>query len=204
VSAPSNSAGRCSNNRRQGTLFIISAPSGAGKTTLCNIMRQRFPGLRYSISSTTRPPRTTETEGVDYFFITQTQFEEGITQGRWAEWAKVHDHYYGTRADVLNQALAAGHDLLLDIDVQGARQLMRRFPQAVTIFIRPPSLAALRQRLEQRASDSAAAIAKRLKNAQTEMAGQSFYRHVVVNDDLERAVEELATIIEDHVQAPSR
>jgi guanylate kinase len=174
-----------------GRLFVVSAPSGAGKTTLCNAVRGHFRDLAYSISYTTRPPRNGEQNGSDYHFITPQEFEKGIDQGRWAEWAQVHGNLYGTSARWISDALANGRDILLDIDVQGARQILKRFPEAITIFIRPPSLEVLKQRLLGRGSDHPAAVELRLANAKNEMAQQHLYRHVVENDDLERATREL-------------
>ena len=181
-----------------GRLFIISAPSGAGKSTLCAILRQRIPQLAYSISHTTRAKRVGERDGVDYFFIDVADFREGIAAGRWAEWAEVHGNYYGTAAAFIEDCLAKGDDLLLDIDVQGMLQLRQRYPAAVTIFIMPPSLDALRRRLEKRATDSPEAIVQRLANAREEVAQQSLYRHVVVNDELGRAADELTALVENY------
>jgi guanylate kinase len=179
----------------RGHLFIISAPSGAGKSTLGRLLRRRCPELAYSISSTTRAPRPGEVDGTDYFFVDPERFRRGIANGEWAEWAEVHGNWYGTSRAVIDGALEGGRDLLLDIDVQGAAQIVERYPDAVTIFIRPPSLDVLRRRLVGRATDSPAAIRRRLEDARTEMACQERYRHVVVNDHLEDALEELVAII---------
>ena len=176
-------------------VFILSAPSGAGKTTLRRAVLDRFPDIRYSVSFTTRPPRAGEMDGRDYHFISAAVFEEGIRSGRWAEWAQVHENYYGTSAEVLEQALDAGRDVLLDIDVQGARQILERFPQGVTIFIMPPSIEILEARLRARGTDTAEAVRIRLRNAAGEMAQKDRYRHRVINDDLSTAVRELAAII---------
>lgn len=176
-------------------LFVVSAPSGAGKTTLCNRIRREFPDLAYSISHTTRPPRQGEQEGRDYFFITPEAFRKRIEQDEWAEWAQVHDNYYGTSRDFIADRLKRGTPLLLDIDVQGARQIRKAYPDAVTIFIKAPSLAVLESRLRGRGTDSDAVIARRLENAVKEMADEPLYRYAVVNDDLETAARELANII---------
>lgn len=178
-----------------GRLFVISAPSGAGKTTLCGHLMERFPQLAYSISHTTRPPRPGETDGVDYWFISQDDFESGIRSNRWVEYARVHEAYYGTSAETLADALGKGCDLLLDIDVQGARQIRRRFPDAVTIFILPPSMDELARRLRNRQSDSPDAIARRLVNAEEEMAAADEYDHVVVNDRLADAIDTLGAMV---------
>src|SRR6056297_1461094 len=179
----------------KGCLFIVSAPSGAGKSTLCQAVRERFPDLVYSISFTTRSPRAGEKDGVDYFFISPSEFEARIGRGDWVEWAKVHGHYYGTSADFLNQQLSAGRRVLLDIDVAGAKQILNRFPESVTIFIMPPSLDALRRRLETRGTDDAESIEKRLVNAEKEIAEKDFYRHVIVNDRLDAAIDAFCDII---------
>jgi guanylate kinase len=181
---------------RKSFIFIISAPSGAGKTTLCKAALAAFADMRYSVSFTTRSPRPGEENGRDYVFVTVPEFEAGIRSGRWAEWARVHGNYYGTSADVLAQSLSSGCDILLDIDVQGARQICARFPESVTIFIMPPSLEMLRQRLVSRGTDRAEVIAMRIENAGLEMAQRDVYRHVVVNDDLETAIAELIHIID--------
>ncbi len=179
----------------KGVLFIISAPSGAGKTTLCRYVRDRFKDMEYSVSYTTRPPRPGEQPGVDYHFISRDEFERGIRTRQWAEWAKVHDNYYGTSSAFLNRILDQGGNVLLDIDVQGARQVLESHPQAVTIFIMPPTLDELRNRLQDRASDSPETIAKRITNASQEMAMRHQYRHIIVNDRLNDAVEQLIDVI---------
>jgi guanylate kinase len=181
--------------RTTGRLFIISAPSGAGKSTLCRAVRQRLPDLRYSVSYTTRSPRGEEKNGVDYHFITQAAFRKGISADKWAEWAEVHGNYYGTSAEFIDRSLGKRRDVLLDIDVQGMEQILKRYPDSVTIFIMPPSLAALRQRLQDRGTDSAASISKRLDNAAAEIMRKKRYRHIVVNDRLDEAVEKLTAII---------
>ncbi len=179
----------------KGVLFIISAPSGTGKTTLCRYVRDRFTDMAYSVSYTTRAPRPGERPEADYHFITRDEFERGIRNRQWAEWAKVHDNYYGTSATFLDRILGQGGNILLDIDVQGAQQILRRYPQAVTIFIMPPSPDELRTRLQKRAADSPETIAKRVKNAVQEMAMRYMYRHIIVNDRLEDAVEQLLSVI---------
>ena len=121
-------------------LFIIAAPSGGGKTTLCHEVLKRFPDMLYSVSYTTRPLRSGEKEGVAYHFVTTRDFEKGIAAGKWAEWAVVHGNYYGTSADFLDRGLANGRDILLDIDVQGTRQILERYPDCIAIFLMPPSL----------------------------------------------------------------
>jgi guanylate kinase len=180
----------------RGVIFILSAPSGAGKTTLCKALKRHFPHLAYSVSYTTRQPRPGEQAGRDYFFVSREEFETGIQQCRWAEWARVHGHYYGTSALWIAETIDAGMDILMDIDVQGARQIANRFPQAITIFILPPSMEVLGQRLRQRSTDSDAEVKLRLANAQAEMDQKTSFQYQIINDDLNAAVIQLVDIIE--------
>ena len=180
---------------RPGLLFILSAPSGAGKSTLCRAVRQHFSDLLYSISYTTRAPRKGEHEGVDYHFISREAFENRIAGNQWAEWAMVHGNYYGTDADLLDRGLGQGRDFLLDIDVQGTRRILTRYPNAITLFIMPPSPEVLRRRLEKRGTDSPEQIAVRMENARHEMSCKDWYRHVIINDQLAVATTELIDII---------
>lgn len=181
-----------------GHLFIISAPSGGGKTTLCRAVIDRVPDMLFSVSYTTRKPRKVEQAGLDYYFISRDDFEKGIANGKWAEWAKVHGCFYGTSAEFLDNSLADGNDILLDIDVQGTIQLLERYPDSITVFILPLSFDILKKRLEARAYDSQESITERLANAEKEMAKKDIYRHVIVNDKLSEAVEELISIIEKY------
>ena len=176
-------------------LYIVSAPSGAGKTTICRAVLGRLKDITYSVSCTTRSPRKSEHDGVDYNFILIEDFKKGIETGRWVEWAEVYGNYYGTSAEFLDNCLASGNDILLDIDVQGAIQILRRYPQSITVFILPPSLDILRSRLESRGTDSEQSIAKRLVAAEKEMEKKDLYRHVIINDKLSNAVSELIEII---------
>lgn len=184
---------------KKGHVLVISAPSGAGKTTLCNALRKHFPQLSYSISSTTRPPRPGERHGVDYFFLTKSDFEKQIRQGLWAEWAEVHGNYYGTSAAFLDNKLNKGDVVLMDIDVQGAGQILSRYPDAVSIFISPPSMAVLRSRLESRGTDLPGVIQRRIENAEGEMAKKGMYRYHIVNDDLAQALAELISIVSVYI-----
>lgn len=192
-------AARPAGSTAAGRLFVVSAPSGAGKTTLCNAIRRRFPTLAYSVSSTARSPRPGERDGVDYHFVSKADFEAGIRNGEWAEWAAVHGNYYGTSARVIDAAIRDGRHILLDIDVQGAAQIVTRFPDSVTIFIMPPSTAVLRQRLLDRGTDDLAEIDRRLAAAENEMAQRGRYRHVVVNAELDAAVAEVTQLFERYV-----
>jgi len=179
-----------------GKLFILSAPSGAGKTTLRKALLTHFQDILYSVSTTTRKPRLGEENGRDYHFLSKDDFVRGIALDQWAEWAKVHDNYYGTPAEFLDTQLAVGKEILLDIDVQGTIQILKRYPDSITIFIMPPSLDTLKKRMEARGTDSPSVIEKRLMNAKDEMAKKDLYRHIMVNDSLEKAKAELISIVE--------
>jgi guanylate kinase len=185
-----------SSQRAQKMLIVLSAPSGAGKTTLCARLLKDLPGLRLSISSTTRAPRGQEKDGVHYLFLSRDQFETGIRDHRFAEWALVHGNYYGTSKDFLEGSFRAGTPVLLDIDVQGAESLRHAFPaETYTVFISPPDLETLEKRLRARGTDSEETIRKRMNNARTEMAAMSKFDAIIVNDDLERAYSELREVI---------
>ena len=179
-------------------MFILSAPSGAGKTTLCHALLERFPDIVYSVSYTTRPPRGNEKNGVDYFFIQKEAFENKLKQDYWAEWAIVHGNFYGTSRKFLDNYLARGRDILLDIDVQGMRRIVEHYPESITIFIMPPSLEELRIRLEARAMDSSEVIERRLMDAEKEIRQRHFYRHIIINDDLEDAITDLTRLLETY------
>lgn len=180
---------------RKGQLLVISAPSGTGKTTLCRLLMDQFKGISYSVSHTTRKPRAGEVHGTDYYFVSVEEFERMITNQELVEWAKVHDNYYGTSLGFIRQSLDQGRDILLDIDVQGATNIRAVYPEAVTVFIMPPSMEALRERLGKRGTDSPEVIETRIKNAVMEMEQKDLYRHVIVNDDLETAKNQLFSIV---------
>ena len=194
---PSGSNSRQTNSK-QGRLFIISAPSGGGKTTLSKAVVSRFNDIIYSVSYTTRSPRNSEQDGVDYYFIQKKDFQKRIESGHWAEWAEVHGNYYGTSADFLEKGLASGRDILLDIDVQGTLQILGNYPDSITIFIMPPSLETLRKRLEMRRTESRAIIKRRLLTAEKEMAQKDLYRYIIVNDQLSVSIEKLVAIIDKY------
>lgn len=179
----------------KGLLFVMSAPSGAGKTTLSRQLLERETGLQHSISYTTRAMRSTEQDGMDYHFVTCDTFKHMIDKGEFVEWAKVHDNYYGTSMADIDRLCARGHDVLLDIDVQGAEQLRACGLDAVFIFIVPPDMEVLRQRLHQRDSDPAEVIEKRVKNAYQELQQAPRYDYIVINDKLDHAVQSLHAII---------
>jgi len=176
-------------------LLVISAPSGAGKTTLSRKLFETFPSLRPSISCTTRSPRPNERDGVDYFFVDDAKFDDLVEKGAFVEWANVHGRRYGTKRATIDEARAAGIDILLDIDCQGAAILKRQDLEAIFIFILPPSLEELENRLRKRATDSEESIRLRLHNARQEMASADWYDYIVINDDFDQAVAELCAII---------
>ena len=181
---------------RRGTLFVVSAPSGAGKTTLCREMRLRLPGLAYSVSVTTRPPRPGEIDGSDFRFVSEAQFRELLARNEMAEWATVHGNLYGTPAAPLEAALREGRDVLLDIDTQGAAQLRARYPDAVLIFVVAPSMAELEQRLRERRSDSEREITRRLQRAREEVMLWKRYDYLIVNRDVKEAMEQLESVMQ--------
>ncbi|MEX2263420.1 MAG: guanylate kinase [Bryobacteraceae bacterium] len=176
-------------------VFIISAPSGSGKTTLVSRLLKRVPRLKFSVSYTTRRPRNNEKEGENYHFISKEEFEARIGKDEFLEWAKVFGNYYGTHRSALDEACAEDLDLVLDIDVQGAGQLRRKIPAAVSIFILAPSRQVLEQRLRSRSQDSDEVIERRLRDAGREIGNYREYDYVLVNDDLSSSEEILAAIV---------
>jgi guanylate kinase len=179
----------------RGKLFVIAAPSGAGKTSLVRALMARMPELRFSISYTTRQKRETEQHGRDYFFVTREAFERMVEQGEFLEHARVFDNYYGTSRAQVEAMLAAGDNVLLEIDWQGAQQIRRAMPECRTIFVLPPSRAALEERLRGRKTDSDDVIARRLRDSIADMSHWSEFDYVVVNDDFARATADLEAII---------
>lgn len=180
---------------REGIVYIVSAPSGAGKTSLCNELIDIFPDLRHSVSYTTRAARPGERHGKDYFFVSEQEFEKMVAEGGFAEWARVHGNFYGTAIKTLEEYCSQGINVVLDIDCQGARQMKSRYAEAVYIFILPPDYPELRKRLEGRNSDSAEVIERRLQVAMDEVKESAWYDYLVVNDDFARALQELKSII---------
>src|SRR6202451_3653288 len=177
------------------TVFIIAAPSGSGKSTLVHRLLKSVPNLAFSISYTTRPPRPTETPGVDYIFITRKDFEAREARGEFLEYAEVFGNYYGTNRETFEAATHQGKDLVLDIDVQDARQLKVAIPQAISIFVLPPSRDVLEQRLRSRSQDSEEVIQRRLRGAAGEVRDYTQYDFVLINRDIEKASARLATIV---------
>ncbi|MBP6702706.1 MAG: guanylate kinase [Vicinamibacteria bacterium] len=176
-------------------LIIIAAPSGGGKSTVLRRVFAEVPALQFSISHTTRAPRAGEQNGREYFFVDENTFRASIAEGAFLEWAEVHGRLYGTARAELDRARRDGNDLVLDIDVQGAAQILKAHPEALSIFLRPPSLEVLKERLRGRGSESAESLATRLANAEGELDRASEFRHVVVNDRLDDAVDAVKAII---------
>lgn len=181
--------------RKQGLLFVVSAPSGAGKTTLCRAMTDSLENLTHSISYATRKPRSGEIDGRDYHFISPARFQAMIDAGDFAEWAEVHSNLYGTSRRVLDDMISKGVDVILDIDTQGAKQIKSKFNTAVFIFIMPPSLEILEERLRNRKSDHEEEINKRMRRAREEIKDFNMYDYIVVNRDFARALTEIRSIV---------
>ncbi|MEJ2430211.1 MAG: guanylate kinase [Deltaproteobacteria bacterium] len=181
--------------KSSGQLFVLSGPSGVGKSSLRENVRREFPRLAYSISYTTRPPRHGEIEGKDYHFISEETFLAMRKAGAFVEWATVHGNYYGTSGDLLEKSLNENRDVLLEIDVQGARQVKARFPQACCIFVLPPDRETLEQRLLKRGTEQGEDIETRLENALGELSEASWYDYLIINDALDEAVEALKAIV---------
>ncbi len=182
----------------RGEIIVLSAPSGAGKTTLIRRLFARYPrvagAMRFAVSHTTRAPRRGEVDGRDYYFVSRREFEDLVAADGFLEWAVVHGRHYGTSFAAVEPELERGHDVILDIDVQGARRIRTRHPEVVSIFIMPPSLEILEGRLRRRALDAAEQIERRLRTAVEEVQEHESYDYVIVNDDLERASEALAAV----------
>ena len=177
------------------TVFIISAPSGSGKSTLVSHLMADLPGLMFSISYTTRQPRGAEKEGESYHFISRPEFEAMVARDEFLEWAEVFGNYYGTHRGILEEARARGRDLVLDIDVQGARQLIQKIPEAVTVFVLAPSRQILERRLRARGEDRDEVIERRLRDAAEEIRRYSDYRYVLINRELDESDAILSSIV---------
>ncbi|MCL2484700.1 MAG: guanylate kinase [Endomicrobia bacterium] len=180
---------------RQGNIIVVSAPSGAGKTSVCNAIIENDKNTIYSISYTTRKPREGERNGSEYFFADEKKFKKMIKSGEFVEWAKVHGNYYGTPKSFLNKTLKKGLNVLLDIDVQGGLKIKKQYPQACMIFIMPPDLKTLEKRLTSRNKDSKETIKIRLENAKKELKSLPKYEYLVINDTLDKAIAAAQTII---------
>ncbi len=183
-------------SEERGRLVVLAAPSGAGKTTLVRALLQRLPELAFSVSYTTRRRRPTEIEGRDYFFVDERRFEEMVERDAFLEHARVFDNWYGTSRDHVEQMLDAGRTVLLEIDWQGAREVRLRALQAVTVFVLPPSVAELERRLRSRGTDAPAVVERRLGEALGDMGHWREFDYVIVNDNVDRAADALASIVE--------
>jgi len=181
--------------KRRGTLVVVSAPSGAGKTTLCHEVRTLVPDLYYSVSYTTRSPRHDETNGTDFFFVTEGAFTAMRARDEFAEWAEVHGHLYGTSRGAIEERITGGHDVLLEIDWQGARQVRALFPDLLGMFILPPSIAELARRLQGRGKDTPETIARRLSGAREEISHVLEFEYIIVNEHFEEALADLMAVV---------
>jgi len=181
--------------KKQGLLFVVSAPSGAGKTTLCRAITDSLEQLTHSISYATRKPRPGEIDGRDYYFVSPERFQAMIKAGDFAEWAEVHSNLYGTSRRVLDDMIAKGIDVILDIDTQGAKQIKQKYGNAVYIFIMPPSLEILEERLRNRKSDHEDEIKKRMRRSREEIKDYAMYDYIIVNRDFDRALTEIRSVV---------
>ncbi|HZM71327.1 MAG TPA: guanylate kinase [Candidatus Cryosericum sp.] len=179
----------------EGSVIVVSAPSGSGKTTLCRRLLDDVPGLEFSVSHTTRPPRPGEQDGRDYHFVSGEEFERRRAAGEFIEWARVADHLYGTSGDVVRRTVARGSDVLLDVDTQGAAAIRRAIPESVLVFILPPGRQDLKARLEGRGSETKESLQRRLDLAKAEIEKAGLYDYLIVNDDLEAAYERLRAVV---------
>ena len=178
-----------------GDLYIVTAPSGAGKPTLVRLLLENDPGIRVSVSDTTRAARAGERDGIEYHFVGVPEFLDKVRDGAFIEWAEVHGNYYGTSRSGIETALHAGQDVILEIDWQGAQQVRRLFPAAIGVFILPPSVDELERRLCARATDTAGTIARRVAAAREEMRHVGEFDYVIINDDLQRALQDLLAVV---------
>ncbi|ABY93047.1 MAG: guanylate kinase [Thermoanaerobacter sp.] len=181
--------------KKKGLLIVLSGPSGAGKGTICKALMEKEKDLKLSISATTRQPRSGEIEGKNYFFKSEEEFEKMIENDSFLEWAKVYGHYYGTPKDFVLKNLDEGNDVVLEIDIQGALKIKEKFPEGVFIFILPPSMEELKNRIKKRGTETEEEIIKRFKSAYEELNYVSRYNYVVINDSVEEAVEKIKAII---------
>jgi guanylate kinase len=180
---------------RKGLVIVISAPSGTGKTTVCKYLLENMPNLEFSVSYTTRPKREGEIDGIDYHFVDKKKFLKMVKEKKFVEWAVVYDNYYGTPKKELEKTINSGTDILLDIDVQGGKNIRKFFPNGIYIFLLPPSWTALKKRLINRGKDSISQISLRLKNAQKELKYMKYYDYFVVNDNLNQTFKIIESII---------
>jgi guanylate kinase len=182
----------------KGHLFVFSGPSGAGKGSVLTKVLASIGNLEYSVSCTTRKPRPGDINGREYWFMDEKKFRSLVAEGRFLEWAEVHGGLYGTRRDIVEDALAGGKDIILEIDVQGALQVKKKMPEAITVFLEPPSMAELEKRLRNRSTENEKQIQLRLANAEKEMSCAHEYDHRIINDEVDRAAEDFIKIIESY------
>jgi len=182
--------------KAKGLILVISAPAGAGKTTLCKRLLQSLPSFISSVSFTTRSPRRQEIEGVDYYFVSREEFEELIKKNAFVEWAEVHGHLYGTSKKFLEETIKAGKDVILEVDVKGGRKIKEKYPEAILVFILPPSWEELEKRLHKRGTEDEKTIKKRLATAKEEIKYLPYYDYFLVNDDINATTKKLLLIIE--------
>lgn len=184
----------------RGKLVVVAAPSGSGKTTIARELLRRNPSLRFSVSATTRPMRRGEVDGEDYFFLTPEEFRDRVSLGHFVEWEEIYGNLYGTLQSEVDAALRQGKHLLFDVDVKGALSIKRAYPKACLIFIRPPSMEVLEQRLRARLTEDAEALGRRLERVPMELAQAPLFDFQVVNDVLTKAIEEVQSIVHSHLQ----
>jgi len=181
--------------KKKSLIVVISAPSGAGKTTLCKRLLQNSPSFTCSVSFTTRHPRKNEIEGVDYYFVSPTEFQKMIEDRKFVEWEKVHEQLYGTSANLLNKAIEAEKDVVLEVDVEGGTQIKKNYPQAVLIFLLPPSWQELEKRLKSRRTEDYQRVKERIIQAKKEIEYAPYYDYLIINNDINRALDDLTAII---------
>ncbi len=179
----------------KGRILVISGPSGVGKSTLIKAVRDRVENIGYSVSHTTRSPRPKESDGIDYYFVDKSAFKEMIGKDSFVEWAQVYDDFYGTSYGSIDEKINAGQDVILDIDIQGAKNIKEKVENSIFIFILPPSKEILENRLRGRATDNPDAIEKRIKTATEELSNSKWYDYLIVNDDLDKAIKDLESVI---------
>ncbi len=187
----------------QGKLIVISAPSGSGKSTIAAAIMRKFPSLMFSVSATTRPKRSGETNGKEYFFLSREEFQERVKQGDLVEWEEIYGDFYGTLRSEIDKTLAAGRVMLFDVDVKGALSIKRAYPDAVLIFVKPPSFQELKERLQNRKTENEATLARRLERVPMELELGERCDYQIVNDDLPRAIDEVERIVKEHTQLDS-
>lgn len=184
-------------------LIVVSAPSGAGKTTIARAILARFPGTTFSVSATTRPRRGTEIDGIDYHFLDKEEFRRRVEAGEFVEWEEIYGQYYGTLVREVERGLTAGNTILFDVDVRGALSIKRRYPEALLLFIRPPTVEVLLERLRNRRTEDAATVAKRMERVPLELALGTEFDHQIVNDVLETAIAEVEEVVAAYIHSSS-